>query len=36
MPQVPSDVLVVAGLAVAALLLLMAVFANLYRKAGTA
>ncbi len=34
MPQVPTDVLVVAGLAVAALLLLMAVFANLYRKAG--
>src|ERR1700723_1348211 len=34
MPQVPTDVIVVAGLAVAALLLLMAVFANLYRKAG--
>ena len=34
MPQIPTDVLVIAGTAVAAILLLMAVFANLYRKAG--
>jgi flotillin len=34
MPQIPTDVLVVAGTAVAAIVLLMAVFANLYRKAG--
>jgi flotillin len=34
MPQIPTDVLIVAGTAVAAILLLMAVFANLYRKAG--
>jgi flotillin len=34
MPQIPTDVLVVAGTGVAAIVLLMAVFANLYRKAG--
>ena len=34
MPQIPTDVLVIVGTAVAAILLLMAVFANLYRKAG--
>jgi len=34
MPQIPTDVLIIAGTAVAAILLLMAVFANLYRKAG--
>src|SRR6202140_1505664 len=34
MPQIPTDVLIVAGTGVAAILLLMAVFANLYRKAG--
>ncbi len=34
MPQIPTDVLIIAGTAVAAVLLLMAVFANLYRKAG--
>src|SRR5229473_1426080 len=34
MPQIPSDVLIIAGTGVAAVLLLMAVFANLYRKAG--
>jgi flotillin len=34
MPQIPTDVLVIAGTGVAAILLLMAVFANLYRKAG--
>src|SRR5271155_287479 len=34
MPNIPADVLIVAGTAVAAILLLMAVFANLYRKAG--
>src|SRR5271163_2514061 len=34
MSQIPTDVLVIAATAVAAILLLMAVFANLYRKAG--
>src|SRR5579862_8362019 len=34
MPQIPTDVLIIVGTAVAAILLLMAVFANLYRKAG--
>jgi flotillin len=34
MPQIPTDVLIIAGTGVAAILLLMAVFANLYRKAG--
>src|SRR5277367_5862846 len=34
MPNIPTDVLVVAVAAVVAILLLMAVFANLYRKAG--
>src|ERR1700719_3548989 len=34
MPQIPTDVLIVAGTGVAAILLVMAVFANLYRKAG--
>src|SRR5579863_9152042 len=34
MPQIPTDVLIVAATAVAAIVLLMAVFANLYRKAG--
>src|ERR1700691_1088607 len=34
MPQIPTDVLVIAASAVAAIVLLMAVFANLYRKAG--
>jgi flotillin len=34
MPQIPTDVLIITGTAVAAILLLMAVFANLYRKAG--
>ena len=34
MPQIPTDVLIIAGTAIAAILLLMAVFANLYRKAG--
>src|ERR1700758_136047 len=34
MPQIPTDVLIIAGTGVAAALLLMAVFANLYRKAG--
>jgi flotillin len=34
MPQIPTDVLIVAATGVAAILLLMAVFANLYRKAG--
>jgi flotillin len=34
MPQIPTDVLVIAATLVAAIVLLMAVFANLYRKAG--
>src|SRR6267154_1193367 len=34
MPQIPTDVLVIAVIAVATIVLLMAVFANLYRKAG--
>jgi flotillin len=34
MSQIPADVVVIAGTAVAALVLLMAVFAKLYRKAG--
>src|SRR6266436_8210907 len=34
MPQIPTDVLVIAATGVAAIVLLMAVFANLYRKAG--
>src|SRR6202040_309361 len=34
MPQIPTDVLIIAGTGVAAILLLMAVFANLYNKAG--
>jgi flotillin len=34
MPHIPTDVLVIAATAVAAVVLLMAVFANLYRKAG--
>ena len=34
MPQIPTDVLVIAATAVAAVVLLMAVFAKLYRKAG--
>ena len=34
MGSIPTEVFVIAGSAVAALLLLMAVFANLYRKAG--
>ncbi len=34
MPQIPTDVLVIAATGVAAIVLLMAVFARLYRKAG--
>src|ERR1700758_1958241 len=34
MPQIPTDVLIIAGTGVAAALLLMAVFAKLFRKAG--
>src|SRR6202522_4824128 len=34
MSEIPTDVLVIAATAVAAIVLLMAVFANLYRKAG--
>src|SRR5216684_6452332 len=34
MPQMPTDVLVIAAIAVATIVLLMAVFARLYRKAG--
>ena len=34
MPQIPTDVLIVAATGVAAVVLLMAVFARLYRKAG--
>ena len=34
MPLIPTDVLVVAATGVAAIVLLMAVFAKLYRKAG--
>ena len=34
MPEIPTDVLVIAATLVAAIVLLMAVFANLYRKAG--
>src|SRR6266403_3240625 len=34
MPQIPTDILVIAATAVAAIVLLMAVFARLYRKAG--
>jgi len=34
MPNIPTDVLVIAGTAVAAIILLMIVFADLYRKAG--
>src|SRR5258705_11757947 len=34
MPQIPTDVLVIAATLVAAIVLLMAVFARLYRKAG--
>src|ERR1700689_2354439 len=34
MSEIPPDVLVIAATAVAAIVLLMAVFANLYRKAG--
>jgi flotillin len=34
MPEIPTEVLIVAATAVAAIVLLMAVFAKLYRKAG--
>ena len=34
MPHIPTEVLIIAWTAVAAIVLLMAVFARLYRKAG--